>query len=99
MNPASNLRAATRGFRQLPLLPALAVALSALGSNWPQWRGPEGTGVSTETNLPLHWGMNENIRWRVPLPDRGNSTPILWGTKVFVTQATTKDHRRALICL
>ena len=81
----------------------VAVALGACGlrvgaENWPAWRGPEGVGVSGEKELPLRWDTNTSVRWRVPLPDRGNSTPIVWGKKVFVTQATAKDNRRALLC-
>jgi len=66
--------------------------------NWPTWRGPDGNGICRETNLPLHWSTNENVRWRVPLPDRGNSTPIVWGNHVFVTQAVPKASRRTLMC-
>lgn len=66
--------------------------------NWPQWRGPDGTGVSSEKNLPLKWSTNENVRWRMELPGRGNSSPIVWGNRVFVTQAVTSDNRRTLMC-
>ena len=64
-----------------------ALTAGACGANWPGWRGPDGSGVASEKNLPLHWSTNENVAWRVPLPDRGNSTPIVWGERVFVTQA------------
>ena len=73
-------------------------AASASGANWPAWRGPEGSGVSPETNLPLYWGTNRNVRWSVPLPGPGNSTPIVWGDKVFITQAIEPDHLRRVIC-
>ena len=46
---------------------------SAPGANWPALRGPGGNGICNERNLPLHWSTNENVRWRVPLADRGNS--------------------------
>lgn len=71
---------------------------SACAANWPAWRGPLGTGACLETNLPLHWSTNENVRWRAPLPERGNSTPIVWGNRVFVTQAIEKENRRLLMC-
>jgi outer membrane protein assembly factor BamB len=67
-------------------------------ANWPGWRGPEGTGTSKEKNLPLNWTTNENVRWRVDLPGRGNSSPIVWGDRVFVTQAVSADNRRTLMC-
>jgi outer membrane protein assembly factor BamB len=67
-------------------------------ANWPAWRGPEGTGVCGEKDLPLRWSTNENVLWRVPLPERGNSTPIIWGGRVFVTQAIEKENRRTVMC-
>jgi outer membrane protein assembly factor BamB len=70
----------------------------ARASNWPAWRGPEGTGVAQEKNLPLHWGTNENVRWRTPLPESGNSTPIVWRNQVFVTQPVEAGKRRTLMC-
>lgn len=69
-----------------------------LAANWPAWRGPTGMGTSSEKNLPQHWGTNDNVRWRVALPDRGNSTPIVWGERVFITQAIAKEDRRTLMC-
>jgi outer membrane protein assembly factor BamB len=71
---------------------------TAIASDWPAWRGPEGTGVSADRKFPIHWSTNENVRWRVRLPERGNSTPIMSGTRVFITQAVEKEKRRALIC-
>jgi outer membrane protein assembly factor BamB len=76
----------------------LAACASAFAGNWPGWRGPDGTGVTTETNLPLHWSATENVRWKTPLPDRGNSTPIVWGDRVFVTQPIESDNRCTVVC-
>jgi len=78
------------------LLPGFALVSAALlmpsaHANWPAWRGPLGSGVVPEKNVPLKWSATENVRWKIPLPDRGNSTPAVWGDKVFVTQATEKD--------
>src|SRR4051795_9599422 len=77
----------------------LFIVTQALAENWPAWRGPQGTGATSEKNLPMHWSANENIRWKVPLPDRGNSTPIVWGDRIFLTQAIEKENRRTLMCL
>ncbi|MSQ93496.1 MAG: serine/threonine protein kinase [Gemmataceae bacterium] len=65
--------------------------------NWPAWRGPHGTGVSAEKNLPLTWSATQNVRWKVTLPEAGNSTPIIWGDRVFLTQALDGGKRRAVI--
>jgi len=69
---------------------------SLRAGDWPAWRGPLGTGVSEEPNLTLKSSPGENVRWRVALPDRGNSTPIVWQHRVFLTQAVGKD--RTLMC-
>jgi outer membrane protein assembly factor BamB len=68
-------------------------------ANWPEWRGPNQTGVSTESNLPVRFGTAENVRWHVHLPAPGNSSPIVWGNRVFVTQFVPAENRRTLICL
>ena len=59
---------------------------SASAENWPSWRGPTGMGVSAEQKLPVTWSATENVRWKVKLPAAGNSTPIIWGDRVFITQ-------------
>jgi outer membrane protein assembly factor BamB len=72
------------------LLTALAAASSgraAGDTNWPQWRGPEGSGVSAERNLPEEWGETKNVRWKTPLPGKGHSSPVVWDKRVFVTTA------------
>ena len=66
--------------------------------NWPQWRGPQGTGISSEKAAPLEWSKDKNIRWRVKLPGPGNSTPIVWQDKVFVTCAAPNGHQRGTYC-
>ena len=54
---------------------------------WPQWRGPKGTGTAPEGNPPTDWSETESIRWKVPLPGKGLSTPIIWQDRIFVTTA------------
>lgn len=82
----------------------LTLALAAFADNWPAWRGPDGTGHSKETNLPVEWSAEKNIRWKAKLPGPGNSSPIVWGDRVFVTQALDVDmkaniaKRRAVLC-
>lgn len=55
--------------------------------NWPQWRGPDGQGISRETGLPSRWSATENVAWKTPIPGRGHSSPIVWGDRVFLTTA------------
>jgi outer membrane protein assembly factor BamB len=79
------------------LLLVAITALTALGENWPAWRGRFQNGSTSETNFPTAWSTNLNVKWRVPLPERGNSSPIVWKNWVFLTQAIGKQ--RALMCI
>lgn len=64
---------------------ALTLGLTLQAENWPQWRGPSGSGVSSETGLPVKWGREENIAWKAPLDGLGVSSPIVWDDRVIVT--------------
>jgi len=63
----------------------LAQTVSA--GNWPQWRGPDGSGISTEKNLPSEWSPTKNIKWKTPIDGRSHSSPIVWGKMIFLTTA------------
>jgi outer membrane protein assembly factor BamB len=65
--------------------------LPSAAENWPQWRGPDGDGVSHETKLPLAWTKTSGIAWRCPLPQWGTSTPAIWGDAIFVTAHVDKQ--------
>ena len=54
---------------------------------WPQWRGPLGTGVAPHADPPIHWDEKTNIRWKIKLPGKGHSSPVVWHDRVFVTAA------------
>jgi len=58
-------------------------------SYWPHWRGPLLTGVSPHAKPPIEWNEKnqQNIRWKIPLPGKGHSSPVVWGDLVFVTAA------------
>ena len=67
---------------------AMAAAATLSAENWPQWRGPAMNGVSTEKGLPLKWSQTENIAWKVAMPGRSGSTPIIWGERIFLNIGT-----------
>ncbi|MCE2827455.1 MAG: PQQ-like beta-propeller repeat protein, partial [Verrucomicrobium sp.] len=54
---------------------------------WPQWRGPLATGVSPTAQPPVEWSETRNVRWKLPLPGKGHSSPILLGERVIVMTA------------
>src|SRR6266850_4219272 len=60
---------------------------ASAGSNWPQWRGPDGQGISTETGLPTEWRDAKNVKWKTAIAGLGHSSPIVWGKKIFLTTA------------
>ncbi len=57
------------------------------GQDWPQFRGPDGQGRSDEKALPLTWSETENVRWKVPIPGRGWSSPAILGDRIWLTTA------------
>lgn len=64
------------------------VALTAApASDWPEWRGPEGQGLSRATDVPTVWSEERGLAWKTPLPGRGHSTPVVAGGVVWVTTA------------
>src|SRR5687767_11362833 len=75
----------------LVLLLCLTSTLSA--EDWPRFRGPRGNGASAESALPVKWGPNENIAWKIELPGPGSSSPIVGGDRVFVTCFTGKEAK------
>src|SRR5437867_2509198 len=66
---------------------------------WPGWRGPRGDGTSAETSIPLHWNDKENIAWKVEIPGKGHSSPIIWGDRIFLTTCLEDQQKRVLMCL
>ena len=87
----------------LSLSPPVAVSAAEtpakpVSHNWPGWRG-DGSGVSDETQLPLHWDEVNNIAWRIPLPGEGNSSPIVWNDRVYLTAAVDSWKTRLVICV
>ena len=54
---------------------------------WPQWRGPSSTGVSSQATPPLEWSESRNVRWKIEIPGRGSSSPVVWGDRLFVLTA------------
>jgi outer membrane protein assembly factor BamB len=73
------------------VLTALIVLLAsgwALAGDWPQFRGPNGNGIGTDTGLPESWSPTDNLKWKAPLPGRGLSCPVIVGNRLFVTASS-----------
>jgi outer membrane protein assembly factor BamB len=66
----------------------LLLSLLFVTQDWPQFRGPTGQGVSDEKGLPLTWSETKNVRWKVAIPGRGWSSPVVQGDRIWLTTAT-----------
>ena len=67
--------------------------------DWPRWRGPQADGVADNRNLPTHWSQSDNVRWSVKLPGWGTSSPVVYGSRVFVTSELNQEGKKSLLTL
>jgi outer membrane protein assembly factor BamB len=64
---------------------------------WPRWRGPSGQGLVPDGPYPDRWSARENVAWRTPVAGRGNSSPIVWGDRIYLTTAYDGGQRLAIV--
>jgi outer membrane protein assembly factor BamB len=72
------------------LIVATLLLNSAQASDWPQFRGPTGDGISTASNVPLEWSASDHVAWKESIPGVGWSSPVLSNGKLYLTTAVTK---------
>lgn len=77
---------------------ALASACGVWAGDWPRFRGPNGAGISPATTVPATWTAKD-YNWRVALPGIGHSSPVVWGTHLFVTSGERATARRTILCI
>lgn len=66
----------------------LFLCVSSVGlAQWPQFRGPRGNQIAQDQQHPVNWSPDHNIKWQVKLPGRAWSSPVVWGDKIFITNA------------
>ena len=76
------------------LLAAFCLLSASPAADWPGWRGPDGTGVSAERDLPTEWSATRHVRWKVPLAGAGVSAPVVSGGRVFLTASDGRLNDR-----
>jgi outer membrane protein assembly factor BamB len=82
----------------LPVILFLTNSLACLAQDWTRFRGPHGTGVSgPQVAMPEELG-EKAVRWKIELPGKGTSSPVLWGTKLFLTAESTQEGQRQVLC-
>ena len=77
----------------------LSNPLHSRAENWPHWRGPSFNGASSESGLPTTFSKTENVQWVAPLPGPAAATPIIWGSRVFVSTVDLQNQTLIALCL
>ncbi len=75
------------------LMSASCAQASDADRNWGQWRGPRADGTAPHGTPALNWSETENVSWKVPIPGQGNSTPVVWGDRIFVMTAVSTGKK------
>lgn len=90
----------TRFWAQLGLFVffTCSVTTYVAADNWPGWRGPDGTGHSKETGLPTKWDA-KSVVWKTALPGAGQSSPVIFGERIFLTSALENGKTRIVLCV
>ena len=70
----------------------------AAEGDWTRFRGPNGTGISRATTVPVNW-TDQDYNWKVKLPGMGHGSPVLWGNRILLTCADPDTARRTVLCL
>jgi outer membrane protein assembly factor BamB len=79
---------------------ALALSCGLAGAaDWPRFRGPNGTGVAADKDVPVQWTAEDGPLWKVPIPGKGNSSPVIVGKRLFLQSASDDAKERMLLCL
>lgn len=83
--------------RLLSLL-VIVQTLPAAPPQWPQFRGPNGSGVAEDAHPPIHFGAETNLLWKTALPP-GHSSPCVWGDRIFLTDFDAEAKKLEALCL
>lgn len=81
------------------LLGLAALPLLAPAENWPQWRGPNFNGSSSETGLPVKFSKTENVAWTAPMAGPSAASPVVWEDSVFVSSTDKISKTILAVCL
>ena len=87
------------------LFSAVALCSSITWGDWPQFRGPNNDGHalaqdgSRERGIPTEFGENQNVKWKIPIHDRGWSTPVILGKQIWLTTATPDGQDLYVLCI
>jgi outer membrane protein assembly factor BamB len=74
------------------VLPGGAILADSAQDYWPAWRGPLACGVSPTGQPPVTWSETQNVKWKVPIPGQGTSSPVVWADRVFFLTAVKTNR-------
>ncbi len=84
----------------LPALAFLGVAcVRSEAADWPRFRGPNGTGIAADTEVPVRWTASDGVLWKTAVPGIGHSSPVIGAGRVFLQSASADGDERWLLCL
>tara|TARA_Y100001960_G_C14747591_1_gene866532 strand:- start:505 stop:1752 length:1248 start_codon:yes stop_codon:yes gene_type:complete len=81
------------------ILTFLALFPHSFKADWPQFRGPDGQGHSNAKNIPIEWGEGKNIKWKMPVPGEGFSSPVILNDQIWMTSSENDGKTLRAICL
>ncbi len=84
--------------REVPAVPAITKPGTS-AEKWPDFRGPAGNGHSQGKGVPLAWSETKNVRWKIPVPGRAWSSPVVWGDQIWLTTATEDGRAMSAWCV
>jgi hypothetical protein len=85
----SSARSDEKGIGDFPKLSA--------EQDWPWWRGPSRNGIADDVSVPTKLSDSQNVKWKVDIPGRGHSSPIVVGDRVFLTSANEKRKIHSIL--
>jgi outer membrane protein assembly factor BamB len=80
------------------LIVTLSLPLSA-ANHWAEFRGPNGTGLALDADLPVQFGENENVTWKTEIHGWGHSSPVVWDDQIWMTTATEDGLKMSAVCV
>lgn len=77
----------------------VGIVAAARAENWPEFRGPTAQGLVRDGRLPTHWGPDQNVVWKVPVPGKGWSSPVVWDGRIYLTTSVADKSGASLRAL
>ncbi|QDU81200.1 outer membrane biogenesis protein BamB [Polystyrenella longa] len=81
------------------LLSLMATSICLASDSWTEFRGPTGNGHAADSQPAISWSETENVTWKVPIHDKGWSSPVILGNQIWITTATEDGHKLYAICI